>query len=430
MGAIVTLALKDLRLLWRNKFGLFWVVAFPLMMALFFGAMFKGDSSDAGSLKIAAVRNEAPAAQSFFAELQKSSVLSIRTMSMDSARDLVSRGKLTAYVNYFASESGSSWFMAQSRDSIEVGIDPARKAESGYLEGLISQAYFKRLQSQMMDPKGWRSQVKQGLSGIDSANWLRSDQRGLLKGVFKELDTFLTTVDTGTSSSTTDTAAAKEQGGPFGNINLKFKKITRSDHFPKTSWEITFPQSLLWALLGCAATFALSLVIERTRGTYLRLRLAPITRLQILAGKGLACFVACLVVCSVLMAIGVFLFKVQVTSYPLLALAIACASFCFVGIMMLISVLGKTEQTVGGAGWAILLVLSMIGGGMIPLMFMPSWVAMVSNFSPMKWCSIAFEGAIWRGFGLAEMALPLSILVAVGLVGMIAGTMVMSRYDK
>ena len=41
MGAVINLALKDLRLLLRDRFGLFWVLAFPLLMALFFGAIFR-----------------------------------------------------------------------------------------------------------------------------------------------------------------------------------------------------------------------------------------------------------------------------------------------------------------------------------------------------------------------------------------------------
>ncbi len=37
MNAILTLALKDVKLLFRDKFALFWIFAFPLMFAFFFG---------------------------------------------------------------------------------------------------------------------------------------------------------------------------------------------------------------------------------------------------------------------------------------------------------------------------------------------------------------------------------------------------------
>ena len=40
MGAVWNIARKDLLLLWRDKAGLFWVLGFPLLIALFFGSIF------------------------------------------------------------------------------------------------------------------------------------------------------------------------------------------------------------------------------------------------------------------------------------------------------------------------------------------------------------------------------------------------------
>jgi ABC-2 type transport system permease protein len=81
-----------------------------------------------------------------------------------------------------------------------------------------------------------------------------------------------------------------------------------------------------------------------------------------------------------------------------------------------LSVLGKTEQSAGGIGWAVLLVMAMLGGGMVPLFIMPSWMEAVSNVSPVKWAILGMEGAVWRGFSLNEMLLPCGILVGVGVV--------------
>ena len=96
----------------------------------------------------------------------------------------------------------------------------------------------------------------------------------------------------------------------------------------------------------------------------------------------------------------------------------------FVGIMMLLAVSGKTEQAVGGIGWAVLIVMSMLGGGMIPLFFMPSWMRTIGTFSPVKWSVLAMEGAVWRGFSLVEMLKPCGILVGVGVVCFAVGVRV------
>ncbi|MCP4570361.1 MAG: ABC transporter permease [FCB group bacterium] len=149
-----------------------------------------------------------------------------------------------------------------------------------------------------------------------------------------------------------------------------------------------------------------------------------------MAGKGLACFITCMGVSALLLIIGNLGFNVRLENFAQLGMAMAASAICFVGIMMLISVMGKTEQAVSGAGWAILLVMSMIGGGMIPLMFMPSWLLIISHFSPVKWGIYALEGAIWRGFTVSEMLLPTGILFGVGISLFLIGSLILSRTDR
>lgn len=56
MRPILTLALKDIKLILRDKAGLFWIIGFPLLMALFFGAIFGGSGgSSVSSVEIAIV---------------------------------------------------------------------------------------------------------------------------------------------------------------------------------------------------------------------------------------------------------------------------------------------------------------------------------------------------------------------------------------
>ena len=51
----------------------------------------------------------------------------------------------------------------------------------------------------------------------------------------------------------------------------------------------------------------------------------------------------------------------------------------------------------------------------------------MSNVSPVKWGIVALEGAIWRGYGLPEMALPCGILIAVGFVSLTIGWAILLR---
>jgi ABC-2 type transport system permease protein len=97
--------------------------------------------------------------------------------------------------------------------------------------------------------------------------------------------------------------------------------------------------------------------------------------------------------------------------------------------MMLLAVLAPTERAAGGMGWVVMMVMAMFGGGMVPLFALPQWMGSASHFSPVKWAILAFEGALWRGFTAAEIALPCAVLLAVGLVGMTAGILAF-RFDR
>jgi ABC-2 type transport system permease protein len=73
------------------------------------------------------------------------------------------------------------------------------------------------------------------------------------------------------------------------------------------------------------------------------------------------------------------------------------------------------------------MVMAMLGGAMIPVMFMPEIIQKFSVLSPITWAIRAIEGAIWREFSLVEMLLPCGILIGVGVVGITIGTFVLSR---
>jgi ABC-2 type transport system permease protein len=169
-------------------------------------------------------------------------------------------------------------------------------------------------------------------------------------------------------------------------------------------------------------SFAVGLVVERTHGTLVRLRTAPITRTQVLGGKAAACLAATLLLQALIFAGGMVVFGVQVVSVARLAAAALSASVAFVGIMMLVAAIGRNEQATSAAGWAVLMPLTMIGGGMIPLFMMPGWLREIGYASPVTWAILAFEGATWRAFAWNEMLLPCGVLVAVGSLAFAAGT--------
>lgn len=421
MKVILTIALKDLRLLSRDRAGFFFVLGFPLLMALLFGAIASGGSGNRAAMPIAVVDLDRSAySRAFVMELQKSEALQVREAPLDSARLLVRRGRLVAYVALWPGVGRSMGFGGDSA-GIELGLDPSRRAEAGYLRGLVTAATFVTLRGQFTAAGGGREMIRESLAALRSDTTRSNAEKLRLGGVLTSLERFMTALDS--------SGAAGGSAGAAAGPSIRVLDIAEEENGPRNPYEITFPSSVMWAMIGVCMSFAISIVNERVRGTFLRLRLAPISRSQVLAGKGLAAFLAALGATTFLLLLAAVVFNVRISNPPALAVALVAAAFCFTGIMMLISVFGRTHSAVAGAGWAVLLVMSMTGGGMIPLIAMPAWMQTVSNFSLVKWGVLAVEGAIWRGFTPQEMALPIGILMAAGVVGFAVGARALSRSE-
>src|SRR6266496_2233662 len=411
MRPVVALAVKDLRLLLRNRGDLFFVLGWPLLLAVLFGVIFSGPSQGRSPLAIVVVDLDGTDGSRDFSErLAEGAGLSVlRVSAREEAETLVRQGKRLAYVVLppgFGAAAGRPF--PGPGPKVEFGVDPSRKAEAAMLEGLLAQQAAAGLQRVMGDPEAWRSMVRDSLSALRLAT-PGSPSRTDTERFLSELERFL---------------ERSPQGGvgpSFRPLTVESKPVAVERRAPRHSFEFTFPQGILWGIMACAANFGIGLVAERTAGTLLRLLAAPLSRRQLLLGKALGCFAAILVVEVLLLAVGVAFFHVRPVSPGLLALALLSAAAAFVGIMMLLAALGPTERAASGAGWAALLVMAMLGGGMVPLFVMPPWMLVASNVSPAKWAILGFEGALWRGFSPAEMALPCAILWGVGATCFAAG---------
>lgn len=428
MKPIFVLAGKDLRLLLRDRAGFFFVFFFPLLYAIFFGVIFSGGGGEGHSIPIAIVDEDSSAgSQKFFQTLSGKAELSILLTSREEAASLVQRGKRSAYVilQKGFGEAKERMFWGDPAE-IEMGMDPSRQAEAGMLQGILTRYFMEGMQEVFSDPTKGRKQVQTGLDVLKGVPKEQEKIFAPLQSALQEMDRFLA------QAETTQIGADSGKAQGAGAKGWEPLKVTVSDvavkrEGPKNSFEVTFPQAIIWGLLGTAAAFGIGLVVERTRGTLTRLRIAPISRAHILAGKALACFITTFAVTTLLFLIGIVIFGVRPYSLPLLVLAMIASSLCFVGIMMLLSVLGKTEASAGGIGWAVLLVMAMIGGGMVPLFYMPSWMKAASNVSPIKWAILSMEGAVWRGFSLEMMLGHCAVLVGIGAVCFAVGARVFAR---
>ncbi|MCB9832064.1 MAG: ABC transporter permease [Planctomycetes bacterium] len=384
LRSIWILARKDLRLLGRDPMSLFFIAVFPVILGVAFGLMNEGFADEPEVAEAVLLVHDADASEvsrDFIAALDAQAAVAVKRVdSLDAGRQEVMKGRalgLFEIVPGFGESAGLVF--AEKAPRVGLAIDPSRPAEGQLLRGAVMQ-------------------------GIGDLVARRSPLPGR-EGRALELVT-IEAIALGHETA---------DGAPVDRI--------------RSGYDVSFPSAILWGVLGCIAGFAISIARERASGTFYRLSVAPQPRAAILLGKGLACALTAIAVVLFLTLIGCAL-GLELRSPFLFVLATLGIAWCFSGLMMALATISRSENAVAGAGWALNVTMSLIGGGMIPLAFMPAGMRTLSDFSPVKWGILALEGAIWRGFDLVDLLPALGVLILLGALGYLFGVRRLAAIDS
>ena len=413
--------------------GAFFVIGFPIVMGLFFGLVMRGTSSGSrGPMNVQLVDlDRSEWSQRLIDEMQRGGNVTLVATEAEAAREQVRLGKSVALLVIpagFGESAGKVW---QPQPELQLGVDPSRAAEAAMLEGFVMQAMGGLIGQRFQNPSDFLPDVRSARQALEQEPQLGEPSRLLVDTFLGSLEAMLQSAD----RLQQDPAGDGELGNSIQLANVRRVDVTESldpasvrGQMKKirSPWDISFPQAMLWGVLGCIAGFAASLA--RTGAGDDR---PAASRAAEAAGSSpgqgaLACFLTALFV-IVMMSILGGLLGMRPHNPAQLAVVASSVGFAFVGVMMVMAVLGRTEQAVAGSGWAINMVMAMIGGCMIPVMFMPQFLQLLSVFSPVHWALCALEGAIWRQFSWAELAAPCGVLAAIGCGGLLVGSAILAR---
>lgn len=421
MRASFVLALKDLRLLSRDRAAAFFTFVFPLAIALFFGYVFSGTTAE--PMRVAAfVESASPAADTLVRALSEDGAFVLdRVESREEGERLVRSGSAAALVVVPASyAAGVDGMLTGAGPHLGLVVDPSRRAEGSMLVGKVHEVGFRTVFSSMADPAQFGRALDRMEASLKASDMSSSDQLAIRVALGRARSM--------AAKSSQDAGAGSASGmSAWKPVSVDVTELAMRPGIPANSFAISFTQGVAWALFGAVLAFGSGIAEERQRGTLVRLRVSPMSPNDILMGKALACFLTCMATEWLLVFFGVAFFHVAVSSWLFMAVVIAVTAFGFSGLMMLLAAGFRTEGGAQGAGRAVLLVLAMVGGGTVPLVFMPPFLRAASNISPFKWAVMAAEGGTWRNWGPDELWMPLAVLAAIGAVGLTAGTALVRR---
>ncbi len=434
MSILWNIAKNDWLQLVRDKTALFFTLGFPLLIAIFFGAAFSGGGKSA-LLPLAVVDQDNTASSRAWIEaLEDTDAVKITLLAESEAREKVRKGKMTAML---VIPQGFGVAREQVFDplvpQVQLGVSPNNKAAGGILNGLLMAQAAEDMQQAMGDTGKVLAETDRNIQLLKESDEDAPESVRFFLDKLREMLAALQQMEASRTLQENDGKKVSEETRQFpGFIPLKIQTIDiqKQSGGPQNSYAISFPQGIVWGILGIVSAFSLSLVSETRQGTMARLLSMPVSRRQILGGKALGCFLTLITVISILMVVGVIFFDISIQNPAVLLLAILASALGFTGLMMLLSVLGKTEKSASGMTWAVLMIMAMVGGGMIPLFAMPRWMAGLGQFSPVQWTVMSFEGALWRQFSVVEV-LPYALMLALlGAGGFLLGSYLFERKTR
>ena len=157
------------------------------------------------------------------------------------------------------------------------------------------------------------------------------------------------------------------------------------------------------------------LLEEREDGTLARLLVAPIPRVSILAGKGLAALLVGLVSTSLLVVATSLLIDAAWGDPIGVALLVVAGVIAAVGVTALVSTFARSAAQAGSYASIVAVVGGLLGGTFFPIASAPGLLASIRFLSPQGWLMEGFV-TLASGEPRARAAVPIVATLAIGVV--------------
>lgn len=385
MSRLLNIALKDFRVLVRDKAAFLIMLGMPLVLIFILGSALGGvGDSEVVDIPVAIVSVDSGEQGTHFAEAiadveELQSVFNIEVSDdVEAVRTAVERGDLTAAL--VIPKDFSEALAAGEPVDLEVLQDPGSPMTAGIWAGVARAAGANLSAGQVV-----RMTVEDAL------------------------------IEAGVPAD----AAPGDQDTPGDQTAFDAVKVTQLDVEPEKQISMidyyAAGQTGMFLLFG-AMFGAFGFVKERREQTLARMLATPANKVDIVGGKSLG--ILAVAVCQFLVLfIGTrFLFGVDWGPTPVGIVLVGVAeAFAATGLAMTLSALGRTERAIGGIGPTVIMLFSALGGSMVPAEMLPTWMQPLQSISPVYWAVGAFLD-LMRGEVLSTVLQPIGVLFLIGAV--------------
>ena len=163
---------------------------------------------------------------------------------------------------------------------------------------------------------------------------------------------------------------------------------------------------------------SLAIVKEREIGTLEQLLVTPVRPYQLIIGKLLPFTVIGLVAVTLVLAVMIFWFGIDVKgSIPLLFLSSLVFMLSTLGLGLFVSTISKTQQqAMVTSAFLVIMPMIFLSGFAFPIERMPKIIQYVTYIIPLKYFIIIIRGIVLKGLTMADLWQELGILFLIGVI--------------
>ena len=383
---IFTIFKKDIKLYFSDRRAVLLTFLVPILLITLFAFAFGGIGGGSNNAKpiellVSDIDNSSDS-KSVITSLDALSGLTLIPKKTEEAIDLVRKGK---YVGVLIFEKGfQDSINAGNNLPMELKYDAARKIEMGMLQSVLMQNLMSTVGKKSIKAK-MNSYFDENFSGMPSA---------VKEKIFIDMNS------------------------GNNNVSLKMTPIIKENSKKGNLGLIqAVAGTAIMMLLFSIAAIGGGLLDEKEAGTLKRLLFSPLKPTDILFGK-----MGAALVLAILQLVVMFVFSWLVFGLPIfiditsLILMILTTAFAVSSFGIFLVAIAKTRQQLQGLSTIIILVMSAIGGSMIPLFVMPAIMQKIAVISINYWGIQGFYDIFWRNLPLIEILPKMGILVGIGLV--------------
>ena len=388
---MLKLVLKDLKIFIQDKKALMLTFLLPIalisLFAITFGGM--GGGSSFSPVKMLLVNQDSSLfATELVADLDSNKMVRIEPSTLTEAIEKVRKGDRVAAL--VVGQGAADSLANGGQLPIELLYDPAAQIEYGILQQVLFSSIYQKIGNQQAKEKAIAN-IKRDYGYMDSV----------------ALASIISNVEAQFADNEADkqAPAIKETPVIIEDQNSNFGLIQAVAG--------TGVMMLLFSVAGMGS----SLLSEKEEGTLKRLLYTPLRSSDILFGKMLSTTLIAVAQLVVMFIFGWLVFGLDIfLNLPallliILATALACASF---GIFL--SAISKSRKQVEAMSTIIILVMSAIGGSMMPLPIMPEFMQKLAVISVNYWSIQGFYDIFWRQLEIVDMLPKIGILISIAAI--------------